>query len=140
VLLVAQSARAGLNTHFAPGRFAGAATPWRIMVVMAAAMSAATALTISPTLGRQFQVLINVSTVWCIIPYAVCCLALWRLARGRLAEKVAAALALVFNGWLLWTSDVPTRWLTAGLFVLVGLGWLWARTRTTKAGKAHGTA
>ncbi len=125
VLVVAQAARAGANRYFLPGRApGGGGRPWRILLAMAAVMSVAALASISPTLGRQFGVLIAVSTVWTVIPYALCCVALWRLARGRLAERAVAAFALAFNLWLLTTSDQPTALLTGGLIVAVVAGWL----------------
>ena len=130
ILVVAQSARAGANSYLFPGRFTGdGGAPVRIMLGMAVVMSAAVLISVSPTAGKQFAVLINVSTVWTVIPYAVCSVALWRLARGSVAARVAAALALAFNIWLLTTSDPPTVWLTLGLAVVTAAVWLMVRRR-----------
>ncbi|MGA0602022.1 amino acid permease [Caulobacter sp. KR2-114] len=140
ILVSAESARAGANVHLFPGRFAahGGRLPVRILLVMAAVMSAAVLATVSPSLGKQFGVLINVSTVWVIIPYAVCCVALWRLAgrlspAARLASRVAAVLALAFNGLLLATSDAPTVWLTAALALAIAILWFAVARRAGKA-------
>jgi len=131
VLVVAESARAGANVHLFPGRFSGrdGRLPTRILLIMAVVMSAAVLATISPTLGRQFGVLINVSTVWVIIPYILCAAALWRLAAplagaAKAATRAAAVLALGFNLWLLTTSDRPTVWATGVLAVAVVALWL----------------
>jgi arginine:agmatine antiporter len=136
ILVVGEAARAGANTHLFPGKFEGGrGVPWRIMLGMAAVMSAAALASVSPSLGKQFQTLVNVSAVWTVLPYIVCCLALWRLARGRIAERVAAGLALAFNAWLLTTSDMPTVWLTLGLLAVVAALWLvvWRRGRAVEA-------
>ena len=130
ILVVAESARAGANVHLFPGRFSGrdGRLPTRILLAMAGVMSAAALLTVSPNLGKQFGVLINVSTVWVIIPYIICCGALWRLAarlegRARIATRLAAVLAFIFNAWLLTTSDRPTVWLTLALAVIIVALW-----------------
>lgn len=139
ILLTAESARAGANVHLFPGRFEarGGRLPVRVLLVMAAVMSAAVLVTISPSLGRQFGVLINVSTVWVIIPYMVCCVALWRLAgrlapAARTASRVAAVLAFAFNALLLATSDRPTVWLTGALALVVAILWLLVARRAAK--------
>jgi arginine:agmatine antiporter len=143
VLVVAESARAGANVYLAPGRFAGrdGRLPVRILLAMAVVMSAAALLTVSPSLGKQFGVLINVSTVWVIVPYIVCCGALWRLsapltAAARTASRTAAVVALGFNVWLLTTSDAVTLWATVILAVAVVILWLAIARRSANSGLA----
>ena len=104
-------------------------------------MSVAVLGTISPTLGKQFGMLINVSTVWVIIPYILCAAALWRLAAplagaAKAATRAAVILALGFNLWLLTTSDRPTAWATGILAVVVIALWLGVARR---AGGEHAT-
>lgn len=137
ILVVAETARAGANQHLFPGRFeadADGRPPARIMIGMAAVMSAAALASISPTLGQQFQILINVSTVWAIAPYMICCAALWRLANAlpstaRAAARAIGAVAFGFNLWLLSTGDAITLGLTAALVVLTLGLWLIAPSR-----------
>jgi arginine:agmatine antiporter len=143
VLLSAESARAGANVHLLPGRFAGhgGRMPVRILLAMAVVMSVAVLSTVSPSLGKQFGVLINVSTVWVIIPYVFCCLALWRLAgplsgAARTLTRAVAVLAFAFNVWLLTTSDAPTVWLTAALALAVVILWFTVARRAGKAAPA----
>ncbi|HEX7761374.1 MAG TPA: amino acid permease [Caulobacteraceae bacterium] len=130
ILVVAESARAGATVHLFPGRFSGqeGRLPVRILLAMAAVMSMVALLTVSPSLGKQFGVLINVSTVWVIVTYVICCGALWRLAARlqggtRIATRAAAVLAFAFNIWLLTTSDAPTAWLSAALALAVVALW-----------------
>jgi arginine:agmatine antiporter len=141
ILVVAEAARAGADVHLFPGRLAPGGrdrVPVRIMLGMAAVMSAAVLASISPTLGKQFQVLIDVSTVWTIIPYLICCAALWRLARGltgpaRGAARAASLAAFGFNLWLVSTGDPVTLWLTLALVVAtIGL-WIVAPARRRPA-------
>jgi len=137
ILVVAETARAGANQHLFPGRFAADADgrpPARIMIGMAVVMSAAALASISPTLGQQFQILINVSTVWAIVPYMICCAALWRLAgalpsAARMSARLVSAAALVFNLWLMATGDAMTLGLTLALVVLTLGLWLIAPSR-----------
>jgi arginine:agmatine antiporter len=142
ILVVAEAARAGADVHLFPGRLAPAQSdrvPVRIMLGMALVMSGAVLASVSPTLGKQFEVLINVSTVWTIIPYVICCAALWRMARGlsglmRMAARAASALAFAFNVWLVTTGDAVTLWLTLALVAAtVGLWFLAPSRRPVQA-------
>jgi arginine:agmatine antiporter len=97
---------------------------------MAVVMSLAALASNSPTLGKQFGVLLDVSTVWCIIPYVVCALALLRLARRlprpreRVLARVAAAVAIAFTGWTIATGTLTTLWLTLALAVATLILWV----------------
>ncbi len=138
ILVGAEAARAGADVHLFPGRLALAGRdqpPTRILIGMAALMSAALLASVSPSLGRQFAVLINVSAVWTIVPYMICCAALWRMARtlvgrARLAARAVSLIAFGFNLWLFATGDAVTLGLTLALFaVTVGLWFLTAGRR-----------
>lgn len=98
-------------------------TSVRALVVMAAIMSAVVFLTASPTLGEQFGLLINLSVILCLMVYAYCCLALWRLSEEvepgrRMAMRAVAALALGFCLWTAYESGAQTLRF-AGLLLLV---------------------
>lgn len=130
VLLTAETARAGADVHLFPGRLAPAqrsAVPRRILLAMAVVMSLVALGTISPTFGKQFDVLLDVSTVWSIIPYVICGLALLRLAKAlppapRLLARLGALLAIAITGWTIATGTEMTLWLTGALSVVtVGL-------------------
>ena len=82
--------------------------------------------------------LINVSTVWTIVPYMICCAALWRLAGGldrpaRIAARAASVIAFGFNLWLVSTGDLVTLWLTAALVAATAGLWLIAPSRRSPA-------
>ncbi len=146
ILVVAESARAGANVHLFPGRFEGrdGRLPVRILLAMAAVMSAAALVTVSPSLGKQFGVLINISTLWTIVSYIICCGALWRLAAGlrgqaRSATRAAAVLAFAFNVWLMSTSDALTAWTSAGLGLVIVALWF-ALARKAEPPLAQGEA
>lgn len=112
-------------------------TSVRALVVMAAIMSAVVFLTASPTLGEQFGLLINLSVILCLMVYAYCCLALWRLsgevAPGRRATmRAVAGLALGFCLWTAYESGAETLRF-AGLLLLVTFA-AWPLVRRGAAG------
>jgi arginine:agmatine antiporter len=132
MLIIAESGRAGADVYLFPGRFAPDAkggVPRRLLIGMAAVMSAAAVMSTSKTLGSQFGLLINVSTLWTIIPYAICSLALisliraWPASRAKRVMQALAGLALVFNLWLVSTGDPISLWLTAGLIAATVVLW-----------------
>jgi arginine:agmatine antiporter len=133
VLMSAETARAGADAHLFPGKLAPEKrdqVPRRILLGMGVAMSGAALLSNSPTFGKQFGVLLDVSTVWCIIPYVVCAMALLRLAqrlpkgRARLLARLSAVVAIVFTGWTVATGTLTTLWLTLALAAAMILLWL----------------
>jgi amino acid transporter len=141
ILVVAEAARAGVDVHLFPGRPACEhrnRPPVRIMLGMAVVMSAVVLASVSPSLGRQFAILINVSTVWTIVPYMICCAALWRLARSlsnpsRIAARAVSVVAFGFNLWLVSTGDAITLWLTAALIAATAGLWLIAPSQRAVA-------
>jgi arginine:agmatine antiporter len=144
VLMSAETARAGADAHLFPGKLAPEKrdrVPYRILLGMGVAMSGAALLSNSPTFGKQFGVLLDVSTVWCIIPYVVCALALLRLAqrlpkgRAQLMARLSALVAIVFTGWTIATGTMTTLWLTLALAVVTLVLWfaLGRRAQTAAA-------
>jgi arginine:agmatine antiporter len=146
ILVVAEAARAGADAHLFGGRLAAAGrgrVPARILIAMATVMSVVVLASVSPTLGRQFQILIDVSTVWTIIPYMICCAALWRLARplpaaARRAMRAASLTAFAFNAWLVSTGDAVTLWLTLALVAVTAALGLALALRRRPAGAQIG--
>lgn len=104
------------------------------LLVMAAVMSAVAVLTVSPTLGRQFTVLINVSVVLALIVYAYCCLALLRFSAdfedGRLRKfaRTVAAAGFAFAVGVALASGVQALSVTAGLLAATVVIWIPLRT------------
>jgi arginine:agmatine antiporter len=141
ILLTAETARAGADAHLFPGRLAPAqrdTAPTRILIGMAVVMSLVALGTISPTFGRQFGALVDVATVWSILPYVVCALALLRLARGfarprvRLIARIGALVAVGFVGWTVATATPLTLWLTLALAVVTVLLWVFVGRRARR--------
>lgn len=149
ILLTAETARAGADVYLFPGRLAPQHrddTPKRILIALAVIMSATALVTASPTFGRQFGELVNVATVWAIIPYVVCALALVRLAkalpspRGRLMARTAAGVAILFTGWTIATSTMTTVWLTLVLAAVTVVLWFVYGRRARTAVQADAEA
>jgi arginine:agmatine antiporter len=141
ILLTAETARAGADVHLFPGRLAPAqrdAAPRRILIGMAVVMSAVALATISPTFGKQFGALVDVATVWSILPYVICALALLRLARAlpgpraRLAARIGALIAAAVTAWTIATATLLTLWLTLALVAITVMLWF-VRGRRARA-------
>ncbi len=133
LLVIAETGRAGADVYLFPGRLPPApdgAPPRRLLIGMAVVMSAAALLSISPTLGGQFRTLINVSTVWTIIPYGVCGFALislmrtWPDKRRRRVIQGVALVAGLFDLGLAMTGDLLSLWLTGGLITFSLVTWV----------------
>jgi arginine:agmatine antiporter len=140
ILLTAQTARAGADAHLVGGRLAHSQThtpPRRILLGMAVMMSALALGTISPTFGKQFAVLLDVATVWSIIPYIVCAIALLRIAqvlkRRRRLVQATVGIAVVITSWAVATSRVETLWLTLVLCLAIVALWFALRRRAQPA-------
>lgn len=146
ILLTAETARAGADVHLFPGKLAPEqrdAVPTRILVVMAIIQSVVAFATISPTFGKQFDVIINVSTVWTIEPYVICSLVMVKLASrlqrpaARLAARIGALVAAAFTVWAIATSEALTLWLSLAMAIVTVILWFaWGR----RVGKAPGAA
>ncbi len=132
MLVAAETVRAGADVHLFPGKLAAERrdqVPKRILVGMACSMSVIAIVTSSPTLGKQFEALINVSTIWGIIPYIFCAVGLLRLAqrlpspKAQLGARMGAAAAIVFTGWTVATATLTAQLLTIAVSGLILMLW-----------------
>jgi arginine:agmatine antiporter len=106
VLMTAQVSRAAADHGLLPQVFArtrAGDTPVAGLVVAGIIGTVALILTISPTLGRQFGLLIEASTTFALLTYlGACCAALKYRVRGELALAIVSGgfclLAILF-GW-----------------------------------------
>ena len=103
-------------------------TSVRALVVMAVVMSVVVFLTASPTVGKQFGLLINLSVILALMVYAYCCLALWRLSaqvepRRRRMMRIVAGLAIGFCLWTAFESGAQTLKFAAALLVVTFVAW-----------------
>lgn len=112
ILVTAQIGKAGADRGIFPrflGVTNGAGTPVRNLLVVATLMSAAVFATQSPTLGAQFNVLIEVAVILSLVVYIYACavLALGRApgaATVSTRSRALAAAAILFCAWVIFAS------------------------------------
>lgn len=122
ILLTAQTSRAAADHGLLPQFFArtrAGDTPVAGLVTAGLLGTAGVLLTISPTLGQQFGLLTEASTLFCLLTYLGGCAAALRYRlRGALA---LAAIGAVFCVAVIAFSSGPVLWATAiclGVFML----------------------
>ena len=144
ILVSAETTRASAESGFFPRVLSGQradGVPVRDLVVLAVLMTVICFLTVQPTIGGQFNVLINVATNLALAVYALCCLALLRFAsaltRGRTVARAAAVLGFVFSVWSILVSDPNLLQVQGWLFLislpLFALVWWAGRSRPAPA-------
>lgn len=111
ILVTAETGRAGAHAGYLPKLVSEAdptATPRRGLILTGLLMTGAALLTVSPTLGKQFNTLIGLSVALFMLVYGLCAMALIRDARlienpqRRMGARVLALVALVFSAWVVW--------------------------------------
>ncbi|MGE0047052.1 MAG: amino acid permease, partial [Hyphomonadaceae bacterium] len=133
ILATAESARSAAETRVFPVWFlekSGSLAPRKNILIVAALMTASHLLSLSPTLGAQFSILINVATVLFLVIYAYCCAALWRLsarAPGQWGWRTLSVLAAAFCVWAIAASDPGQLIYAAAIFALTLPLYLFAR-------------
>jgi arginine:agmatine antiporter len=134
ILVTAEATRSGAAAGFLPRALSSpdpARAPVRDLLLTGVLMSAVIASSMSPTLGKQFAVLINIAVNLSMAMYALCALALVTFA-GRIADPgkrlAARALAIAgaaFSVWVVAASDptmlAPSLWAFAATVPLYGL-------------------
>lgn len=132
-LLTAETTRASAATGYFPGFLArvdrrGASI--NALLFLAALETATVLLTISPTLGRQFEILIDISTLLTLVMYAWCAAAALKLSglarsgAARLALRLSAVLAIGFCVWTAVSSDLKLLLVSVGFLALTVPLWL----------------
>jgi arginine:agmatine antiporter len=144
-LVTAETTRASAATGYFPAflsRVDRRGTAVNALLFLAAIETATVLLTISPSLGRQFQILIDISTILTLVMYAWCAAALVRISPNvrapgrRLALQATAMLALAFCVWAVGVSE-PKLLLISLAFLVVTVP-LWIVVRLAE--RAHGAA
>jgi arginine:agmatine antiporter len=141
VLLTAETGRAGAQSGYLP-KFATDApeAPRRTRDILVAGvlMSLASWGSMSPTLGKQFSLLINLSVMLSMVLYLLCALSLCRAARdqattrSRLATLAVGLAGAGFTLWVMATADPTLRGPTV-IAVGISLG-LWGVSRLRASG------
>ncbi len=131
-LLTAETTRASAATGYFPAFLArvdrrGASI--NALLFLGVLETVTVLLTISPTLGRQFQTLIDISTILCIVMYAWCAVAALRLsgkvtsASIRLGLRICAVLALAFCLWTVAVSEPKLIVVSLGFLAITAPLW-----------------
>ena len=107
ILLTTETARDGAQAGLFP-RFFGRSTargiPVLNLMVSAGLMIAITFMTLTPTIGKQFGILVNASVLFAMTAYLWCCIALFRRDR-RLGSRTLAVCALLFCAGVILATD-----------------------------------
>lgn len=82
ILTTAEASRSGAESGVFPRFFKerAAGVPRRNLLISAALMTIAVIVSAAPTIGRQFDILIAVTTIVFLLLYAYGCVALWRMS------------------------------------------------------------
>lgn len=114
MLVAAEAGRTGAVSGYLPRRLivseADDRLPRRGVILTAVLMSATAFATVSPTLTKQFNSLINVAVLANLAVYLLCSLALLRFAGGvrspaqRLGIRAVALLAAAFCAWTAYAA------------------------------------
>ena len=134
ILVTAEAARSGAVAGFLPRVLSSpdpARAPVRDLILTGLLMSTVIASSMSPSLGKQFAVLINIGVNLSMAMYALCALALVSFAgqiadpRKRLAARAMALGGAVFSVWVVAASDPvmlpPSLWAFAATVPIYGL-------------------
>jgi amino acid transporter len=100
-------------------------------LILAVIMSGATLLTLSPTLNQQFNKLIEMSVLACLIAYIYACAALWRypgVATPTLYRWLALG-AIVVCGWVIAMSGATMLILGGVALALVSAVYLFVQNK-----------
>jgi arginine:agmatine antiporter len=135
-LVTGETTRASAATGYFPAflsRVDRRGTPTNALLFIAALETATVLLTISPTLGRQFQILIDISTVLTLVMYAWCAVAALRVSgkvgspAARLGLRVCSVLALAFCIGTSLASELRLLVVSAGFLALTIPLWIGVR-------------
>lgn len=113
-------------------------TPVRALVAMGVLMTFVVFLTTAPTIGEQFELLINAAVVFTLLIYIYVSIALVRMTAGaspgrRWTARVLAVLAIAFCVLLIASSGSGLLTVTAALIALTIPAWLIVRRRSASA-------
>ena len=149
-LLTAETTRASAATGYFPrflSKIRPNGMPVTALLFLAALETVTILLTISPTIGRQFEVLIDISTVLTLVMYGWCALSLLRLSgeiaqpRWRMATRLCAVLGVGFCLWVILSSElrlliVSLAFIAVTVPAWIGVRWL-ARSRRAATSAAE---
>ena len=146
VMVTAQTTQAATQSGYLPRILSRPGqhphtVPVRELLLLALLMTAIAFLTVQPTIGQSFNVLINVATNLQLAAYSLCCVALLRFAgglqRGRTVARIAAVAGLAFSLAVMAVGDLELLKVQGWLFLfslpLYAIVWRAARPKTAPA-------
>jgi arginine:agmatine antiporter len=138
VLVTAQVGKSAADAKFLPAIFArtdSQGVPVYNFAILALIMSAATLLTLSPTLGEQFNKLIEMSVLACLLAYIYACASVWRYpgVATSMRYRWLSLGAIALCGWVISTSSAKMLLLGGGALTVVSASyWLTESRRLPK--------
>jgi len=126
-----ETARAAAEQGWLPRWFGGhtaGKTPITNPILMGVIMSVLLLVSVQPNLGKQFEMLIGVTSVLTLCLYAVCSLSLLKVAKG-IKWRVLGVLGLVFSVFAVVAAAGGYILPSVGFFILTSLAWIWVRKR-----------
>jgi arginine:agmatine antiporter len=126
-----ETARAAAEKGWLPRWFGGETvgkTPITNPLLMGGLMSLLLLVSVQPSLGKQFEMLIGVTSVLTLCLYAVCSLSLLKVARG-FKWRALGVFGLVFSVFAVVAAAGGYILPSVGFFILTSLAWIWVRKR-----------
>ncbi len=148
ILVTAETTRSSAVLGFFPRTLARTrrdGTPVPALVLTVVLTTLAALASTSPTLGRQFAVLINVAVVLSMVVYAYCCIALARISReagpgpARFWALGCGVAGTLFCIWVIATCEPQLLLVSAGLLAAAVPAWAVVRWLERRKAAPGGT-
>lgn len=126
-----ETARAAAEKGWLPRVFGGAVTgktPWTNPLAMGAIMSILLAISVQPSLGKQFEMLIGVTSVLTLCLYAVCSMSLLTVSNSWL-WRLIGVFGLMFSFFAVIAAAGDYVLPSLAFFGVTSIAWCWVRHR-----------
>ncbi len=126
-----ETARAAAEQGYLPRLFGGAVkgkTPWTNPLMMGALMSVLVIISVQPSLGKQFEMLIGVTSVLTLVLYAVCSMSLLTISDSWI-WRLVGVLGLMFSFFAVVAAAGDYVMPSLAFFGVTSLAWCWVRRR-----------
>ncbi|WP_419813712.1 amino acid permease [Glacieibacterium sp.] len=127
LLVAAETTRAGAHAGLFPRRLFDdlERPPRRALLFIAVGLSLLTLATAAPTIARQFAIIINVATLFCLFAYLGICCVLAKIGGTR--DKVLAVAMFAFTAAVCAVSDPKLLAISVGIAAVGAVPWLLLR-------------
>lgn len=130
-----ETARAAAENGWLPRLFGGKVkgkTPWTNPLMMGALMSVLVVISVQPSLGKQFEMLIGVTSVLTLVLYAVCSMSLLTISNSW-GWRLVGVCGLIFSFFAVVAAAGDYVLPSLGFFALTSVAWCWVgRSNDTK--------